>query len=440
MRDKTAVLILAAGKGERMRSDLPKVLHPLGGRPLLSYPLETAKALRAGRVVVLVGHQADRIRQAFSDKKIRWVLQRPQLGTAHAVLCGLRGMKNFKGLVFILYGDVPFLRLETLRKMKDLLLEEGASLVLLTAQMEDPSGYGRVIRNEGGRIVRIVEEKEAGGWEKEIREINSGIYLARTEDLWGPLGRVKKSIVKGEYYLTDLVEALIREGKNVLSVTVSDSEEVMGINSHRELAEADRILQKRIRKKWMETGVAMLEPASIRIGGDVRMEPGVILHPGVILSGKTRIGRDTEVLAYSVIEESVIGKGARIGPFAHLRPGSRVGDGAHVGNFVEMKKTRLGTGAKANHLSYLGDATIGPGANIGAGTITCNYDGVKKFKTVIGAKAFIGSDTQLVAPVTVGKNAYVGSGTTVTKNVPAGALAISRVEQKNILKWNKKGR
>lgn len=433
------VLILAAGKGERMRSELPKVLHPLGGRPLLSYSLEIARSLRPKKTVVLVGHKADQVKSQFDrNGGLLWALQREQRGTGHGVLCGLEALREKKGSLFILYGDVPLLRVETLREMENLLTKEKAALAFLTTRLENPTGYGRVLRGEYGQILRIVEEKEATPGEAKVTEVNSGIYLARIEEILEPLRRVKKSLIKGEYYLTDLVEALLKEGKKVVSLDVEDPFEVMGINSQEELSRMDGILQARIRRKWMDRGVTLVDPESIRIEADVELASGVILHPGVILRGPTTVGEGTEILPYSVVEESAIGSGARIGPFAHLRPGSIVEDRAHVGNFVELKKTRLGRGAKANHLAYLGDAEIGAGANIGAGTITCNYDGRGKYKTIIGEGAFIGSDTQLVAPVRVGKGAYVGSGTTVTKDVPAGSLALSRVEQKNILNWKQK--
>ena len=385
----TAVLILAAGKGERMHSEHPKVLHPLGGQPLLSYSIQVAKSLKPKKLLVITGHKSDEVRKEFNGDSLKWVLQRQQLGTAHAVLCSLDSLKGFKGLLFILYGDVPLLKLETLEAMKSLFLAEQPSLVLLTTHMERPQGYGRVIRDERGEVQRVVEEKEAQGWEKEIKEVNTGIYLARFEDLVEPLQSVRKSVIKGEYYLTDLVLSLVKSGKRVMTVPVSDSSEVMGINSQVELARAEQSLQDRIRQKWMERGVTLLDPNSTRIGIEVEIAPDVILHPGVILSGITKIGRDTHILPYCVIDDTVIGEKARIGPFAHLRPGTVIGEGAHVGNFVELKKTQLDRGAKANHLSYLGDAEIGEGANIGAGTITCNYDGFEKHKTIIGEKAFI---------------------------------------------------
>jgi bifunctional UDP-N-acetylglucosamine pyrophosphorylase/glucosamine-1-phosphate N-acetyltransferase len=431
MSEKIAVLILAAGKGERMRSDLPKVLHPLGGRPLLAYGLETANALKPFKIVVLTGHGGDRVRKAFAGEKVTWAVQPKQIGTAHAVLCGLEALKG-RGPLFILYGDIPLLRPETLKRMRTAFSEEDASLAILTARLENPKGYGRIVREGNGEIARIVEEKEAEAWEREIREINTGIYLARIEDVRGPLQRVKKSIVKGEYYLTDLVAELIAEGKRVVTVGAEDEDEVRGVNTRAELARADAVLQDRIRLRWMEAGVTMIAPGTIRIDARARLEPDSVLHPGVVIEGSSKVARGAEILPYSVIEESEIGAGARVGPFAHVRPGSKIGPGAHVGNFVELKKTSLGPGAKANHLAYLGDTSVGSRANVGAGTITCNYDGFHKYPTVIGEEAFIGSDTQLVAPVKVGRRAWVGAGTTVTEDVPDGALAVSRLKQQNI--------
>lgn len=437
MRD-LAVLILAAGKGERMRSELPKVLQPLGGRPLLSYSLEIAKSLKPKKTIVLVGHKADEVRAFFEKEAVEWVLQEQQLGTAHAVLCAMDSLKDFHGQLLILYGDVPLLRQETLEEMIRIARWDHPSMVLLTTHRENPAGYGRIIRNAAGEIQKIVEEKEAKDWEKEVTEINSGISLVQVDALREPLKQVEKSIVKGEYYLTDVIEAFILSGKKVSSLLTDCPGEVMGVNSRKELAEAENVLQTRIRDSWMEKGVTMISPESIRIEPQVELSPDVILHPGVILTGKTRVARGAEILAYSVIEESEVGEKARLGPFAHLRPGSVVGPESHVGNFVELKKTKLGHGSKANHLAYLGDATIGDRVNVGAGTITCNYDGVNKYQTIIEDGVFIGSDTQLVAPVTVGKGAYVGAGTTVTKDVPSEALAVSRVEQKNVLNWKNK--
>jgi bifunctional UDP-N-acetylglucosamine pyrophosphorylase/glucosamine-1-phosphate N-acetyltransferase len=432
MRRDVAVLILAAGQGERMHSGLPKVLHSLGGRPLLAYPLETAKSLKPAKIVVLTGHKSEDVRKTFAQEKVLWASQPKQLGTAHAVLCGLDALKTHRGPLFILYGDVPLLKPETLHRMREVFWKEEASLAILTARLENPKGYGRIVREGNGEIARIVEEKEAEDWEREVKEVNTGIYLARIEDIRGPLQKVKKSIVKGEYYLTDLIEGLIAEGKRVVTVEVESEDEVRGVNTRAELAQADQVLQNRLRRRWMEAGVTMLAPETVRIDARATLEPDVVLHPGVVIQGSCRIARGAEILPYSLVEESDIGAGARVGPFAHVRPGSKIGPKAHVGNFVELKKTTLGPGAKANHLAYLGDATVGARANVGAGTITCNYDGFHKYPTVIGEDAFIGSDTQLIAPVKVGKRAWIGAGTTVTKNVPNGALALSRVSQHNI--------
>ncbi len=433
-----AILVLAAGKGERMKSGLPKVLHAIGGRPLLGRVLRTAFSLKPRKTVVLVGHQADQVKTSLGDVPVIWALQREQLGTAHAVLCGLEALGHFHGDLMVLYGDVPLLKKETLQCLRKCLDKNKAALAFLTTRFKDPTGYGRVIRDAAGRLVKIVEEKEASLEQKKIREVNCGIYLMKLKEVRAALQRVRKSIVKGEYYLTDLVEELLADRKIVIAVPVEHSEETLGVNNRIDLARADAILQKRIRQRWLEAGVTMNHPESIRIEEDVLLDSDVVLHPGVVLTGQTRIGSGTEILPYSVIEDSRVGQGARIGPMAHLRPASVVEDGAHVGNFVELKKARLGRKAKANHLSYLGDAVIGAGANVGAGTITCNYDGKNKFRTVIGEGAFIGSDTQLVAPVSVGRHAYVASGTTVTKDVPAEALAISRVDQKNIRGWVRK--
>ncbi len=435
-------MILAAGKGTRMRSGRAKVLHLLGGKPLLSHCLESAASLKPRQMVVLVGHQAEAVKKQFEKNKIpkiKWATQREQLGTAHAVQCGLKALERKSGFLFILCGDVPLLQPDTLLKMKRLLESDTqTSLVFLVTHMSSPTGYGRIVRDEVGNILRVVEERDATEAERNIGEINAGIYAARLEDIRRPLQKVKKNILKGEFFLTDLVAELVREGKKVLSVTVEDEGEVLGINSRKDLARAETILQKRIREKWFDHGVTLIHPESIHIESTVELAPDVILHPGVILTGKSKIGRGSEVFAYSVVENSLVGEGVRIGPFAHVRPGSVLENGSHVGNFVELKKTRLGAKAKANHLSYLGDADIGDGANIGAGTITCNYDGFDKHRTVIGKGAFIGSDTQLVAPVVVGAGAFVGAGTTVTKNVPPNSLALSRGQQVNIPNWARK--
>lgn len=418
-----------------MKSALPKVLHPLGGRPLLAHSLAAAKSLKPSKIVVITGHGASAVRKAFAGEKIVWATQPQQLGTAHAVLCGLAALKEKKGLLYILYGDVPLLRPETLARMREVMAKEDASLVFLTADLRNPTGYGRVVRETSGSVARIVEEKEAEDWEKKINEINTGIYLVRIEDVYGPLQKVKKSIVKGEYYLTDLIEELIAGDKLVATVTTENDAEGLGVNNRAELARADGVLQNRICRRWMESGVTMTAPETIRIDPMATLEPDVILHAGVVIEGPCHIAKGAEILPYSVIEHSEIGAGAKIGPFAHVRPNSKVGAGAHVGNFVELKKTTLGPGAKANHLAYLGDTVVGARANIGAGTITCNYDGRLKHGTVVGDGAFVGSDSTLVAPVRIGEGAYVAAGSSITEDVPDGALGIARGRQQNKLGW-----
>ena len=420
-----------------MRSDLPKVLHPLGGRPLLSHLLETVRSLRPSRVMSVVGHRSGDVKKAVG-KGVIFVLQRRQRGTADAVLAAGRQIAKLKGPLFILSGDIPLLTREVLDRMRATFERENADLVLLTGRLDDPIGYGRIVRNGDGGISRIVEEQDAVDGEKKINEVNAGIYLARPEILLEPLKRIQKSSVSGEYYLTDLVGLLLEEGKSVATVEASDEDGWQGINSAAELAEAERRLRQRVNRDWIGRGVILKNPNHIMISPETVLERGAVIHTGVVFEGKCRVGRGTTILPYSVIEESRIGRNCKIGPFAHLRPGSVVGDGAHIGNFVELKKTVMKKGAKANHLTYLGDAVVGEGTNVGCGTITCNYDGFAKRKTVLGKKVFVGSDVQFVAPVRVGAGAWIAAGTTVTRNVPPGALALSRSEQKNIRGWVRK--
>ncbi len=417
-----------------MGSDLPKVLQPLSGRPMLSYLFDTISRLRPGRVSVVIGHQAGRVRSTFRGEKVRWILQKRQLGTAHATLTALAREKNLRGRLFILYGDVPLLSLATLKKMQEVFLAEKPSLLLLTTFLDDPKGYGRIIRNGTGRIARIIEEREATPEEAKIQEVNSGIYLANAEEILAPLQEITRSRRGKEYYLTDLVEQLLRGGKKVVSLSTAP-EGCLGINSPEELADAEGLLRRQRNRDWIRKGVILRQPDSVAVDPAAILEPGVVLHQGVIIEGACRIERGAVILPYSVIESSRVRAGARVGPFAHLRPGSDVGRGAHVGNYVELKKATLKAGVKANHLSYLGDAVVGEGTNVGAGTITCNYDGFKKHRTTIGKKVFIGSDVQFVAPVKIADEAWIGAGTTVTKHVPRGALALSRVNQENRLGW-----
>ncbi len=432
-----AVLILAAGKGERMQSELPKVLHPLGGIPLLGHVLQAAAVLKPKKVVAVIGHKAEEVRQAFvKHPSVQWVLQPKQLGTAHAVRMALPLLRGFKGRVLILYGDVPLLRAETLSQMLQLAKEKDSDVMLATTHLPVPTGYGRIVRNERGEVSGIVEEKEATPQQRGILEVNPGIYLVKAE-LLNLLSRIQPSAVKREYYLTDLIVETLKDGKKVTSYIVKDSDEVLGINTRVDLARVSRLLQQRVNRSWMDRGVTLVAPDHTWIETTVVLARDVVIHPGVVLTGQTRIASGAQIFSHSVIEDSVIESGARIGPFAHLRPGTVVGERSHIGNFVETKKAILQKDVKANHLSYLGDVSIGSGTNVGAGTITCNYDGKKKHRTEIGKNVFIGSDTQLVAPVKVGDRALIGAGTTVTKDVPAGSLVLSRVSQVNVGKKRK---
>jgi bifunctional UDP-N-acetylglucosamine pyrophosphorylase/glucosamine-1-phosphate N-acetyltransferase len=452
-------IVLAAGKGTRMRSEIPKVLHRALGRPLVHYPIEAALGLGVDGVVVVVGHGADAVRRAVEDRfgpVVRTAVQAEQRGTGHAVqqaLPALRsavGRQNLDGVrVVILYGDVPLVRPRTLAALADAYAEAGGPLALVTFAPDDPHGYGRVVRKGkgAGRIKRIVEEKDATAKQRALRECNAGIYLCDGPFLESALATLSSDNAQGELYLTDLVERAAEAG--TVGATATEPDEVLGVNDRVDLARVERLLGERRLGELMRAGVTLRDPRSIVVEPEVVVDPDVEIAAGCQLRGQTRIGKGTRldvgtvitdsivgenvtVKPYSVVSESRVGDGAIIGPFAHLRPGTVLGPRVHIGNFVETKKALLGEGSKANHLSYLGDAQIGAGVNVGAGTITCNYDGVHKHTTVIEDGVFIGSDTQLVAPVRVGREAYVGAGTTVTKDVPPGALALTRAPQKVI--------
>jgi bifunctional UDP-N-acetylglucosamine pyrophosphorylase/glucosamine-1-phosphate N-acetyltransferase len=451
----THVVILAAGKGTRMKSAEPKVLHRAGGFSLIEHVLRAAAALAPASTVVVVGHQAERVEAALGKRLgLGFALQQPQLGTGHALLQAEPHLAGRSGTVVLLSGDVPLLRSDTLRALVDTHTARGAAATVLTARVDRPQGYGRIVRDQG-RIAAIVEDKDASPAERAIDEINSGIYAFALEPLFGALKSIGAANAQGEYYLPDLVKIYRERGLAVETVTLGDAREIMGVNSRRELADVASILRTTKNDELMAGGVTLVDPGSAWIGPDVVVGADTVIHPNVYLEGRTRIGSGCEIHAgvrivdstiddgaivnnYCVITESRVGPGARIGPFAHIRPQSVVGEAAHVGNFTELKKTTLGKGSKANHLSYLGDTTIGEHVNIGAGTITCNYDGVHKHQTIIEDGAFIGSDTQLIAPVTVAKGAYVGTGTTIRENVPSGALAVSAGKQRNIDGWVEK--
>jgi len=438
-----------------MQSGIAKVLHRLGGRSLIEHVLRAAGTLSAASTTVVVGHLADQVRTALSARRdLRIVLQSEQKGTAHALLQTAPGFSGVAGTLLLLSGDVPLLRPATLRQLLDMHATAGAAATVLTAMTDRPYGYGRVVRRDGC-IARIVEERDASPGERKIREINTGVYAFDLAPLFPALEGIAAENAQGEYYLTDLVSVYRRRKLTVETVVLAEPTEIRGINSRTELAEVAAHVRQGKNEELMGAGVTIVDPATTYVDDDVLVGPDTVLHPGVILEGRTRIGAACEVHAgvrivdstlgdrvvvnnYCVITSSAIADDARVGPFAHLRPESDVGEGAQVGNFVELKKTVLGAASKANHLTYLGDATVGERVNVGAGTITCNYDGVQKHQTVIEDGAFIGSDTQLVAPVRIGAGAYVAAGSSITKDVPPGALGIARGQQVNKEGWVEK--
>jgi bifunctional UDP-N-acetylglucosamine pyrophosphorylase/glucosamine-1-phosphate N-acetyltransferase len=446
------VVILAAGKGTRMKSSRPKVLHGLAGRPIIDHVLRTAEALRAESTTVVIGHGADDVRAALAGRPLSFVVQSPQLGTGHALLQAEPVLAGKSGTVLLLYGDVPLLQANTLSRLLDHHRARKAAATILTTDLSEPYGYGRIVRDPHGRVARIVEERDASGDERKITEINSGIYAFDLAPLFGSLQQLATDNSQGEYYLTDLVAMYRQRGLAVDTLNLDSPGELRGVNSRADLSELSAIVRQRRNHEVMLAGVTLEDPASTFIDADVRIGADTVLGPGVMLQGATqvgercqiqagtritdsRLGNDVVVLDYSVILGSRVGDGARIGPFAHVRPASVIESDAHVGNFVELKKTTLGRRSKANHLAYLGDATIGEGVNIGAGTITCNYDGVAKHPTIIEDGVFIGSDSQLVAPVRIGSGAYVAAGSSITRDVPADALGIARAKQENKPGW-----
>ncbi len=446
------VVVLAAGKGTRMKSATPKVLHEAAGLPLIEWVLRLARSLDPQSITAVVGHGAEAVRAAVEPAGVRCVIQEPQLGTGHALLQAQPLLEQATGRVLLLSGDVPLLTTASVTRLLDAQRTARAALVVATAEVPDPTGYGRMIRGEGGALERIVEHRDATPAEREVREINSGVYVFDLAPLFAALARLQSANAQGEYYLPDLVDIHRRDGRAVVAVPLADADEIRGINTRAELAEVARILRARINGAHMAAGVTMVDPSTAYIGPDVRIGQDTILHPGVILDGATAIGAGCEVhggarisdstlgegvtvLNHSVVEHAQVGNGARLGPFARIRPDSVLGQDVHVGNFVEIKKSELGQGTKVGHLSYLGDASVGAGVNVGAGTITCNYDGRKKHRTVIGDGAFVGSDSTLVAPVRVGDRAYVAAGSAITEDVPDGALGIARSRQNNKTGW-----
>ena len=445
---RIAIAIMAAGKGTRLKSQLPKVLHEVGGRPLLEHVIRAARQIVPVKdVFAIVGHEADRVRAAIQHTGVNFVLQSEQKGTGHALMTAREALAGYDHVI-VLSGDAPLITAETIGQLRDFHLEEQAAMTLLSAELENPRGYGRVIRKsaKSAEVQAVVEEKSASATQKKIREINSGFYVFAVKELYGNIEKLSTANAHGEYYLTDMAEVLRKARQRVVAWKTENPSDVLGGNTRIELAEIDEHIRMAKCRQLMEDGVTIFYPATCVIDSEVVIAPDTVIEPYVQLLGKTRIGAGCRIRSYSVImnsevgdgvtvrpgsimEGAHVGAGAVIGPYSHLRPGSEIGEGAHVGNFVETKKIKLGKGSKANHLTYLGDADIGEGVNIGAGTITCNYDGVHKHKTVIGDGVFVGSDSTLVAPVRLGKGAYVGAASCITDDVPDDSLAIGRTRQ-----------
>jgi bifunctional UDP-N-acetylglucosamine pyrophosphorylase/glucosamine-1-phosphate N-acetyltransferase len=443
-----SVIVLAAGQGKRMHSALPKVLHRLAGRPLLAHVLQAARALDPARTVVVHGHGGADVRAAFPDAEVTWVEQAAQLGTGHAVARALPQVPAADD-VLVLYGDVPLIGVETLKQLAQ---AASGGLAILTADAPDPSGYGRVARDAQGRVLRVVEQRDASAAELAVREVNAGFLCAPAKRLAAWLAAVRNDNAQKEYYLTDVVALAVSDGVAVTAVKAREWAEVAGVNSKRELAALERELQRREAERLLDAGVTLADPArldvrgSLECGRDVTVDVNCLFEGAVRLGDRVRIGpncvlrnvtvaADSEVLAFSLLDDAEVGARCRIGPYARLRPGANLGEDVHIGNFVEVKASRLGAGSKANHLAYIGDSEVGARVNIGAGTITCNYDGAAKHRTVIEDDCFIGSDATLVAPVKIAKGSYIGAGSTISKDTPAGQLTVARAKQVSIPAW-----
>ena len=445
------IVILAAGQGKRMYSDMPKVLHGLAGRSLLGHVLHCARSLKPAAIHVVYGHGGDKVRAAFSETNIRWAHQAEQKGTGHAVAQAMPAVSD-QATVLVLYGDVPLIRPETLQS---LLAAAGPSaLALLTAELDDPGAYGRIVRDKSGKVVRIVERKDASSEEAAIREVNTGFLAAPAAKLKKWLASLRNNNAQGEYYLTDIIAMAVAEGVAIATRPPGDVSEILGVNSKQELAVLERMHQKQQAERLMQQGVTLRDPARFDLRGELSCGRDVVIDVNVIFEGKVvlgdrvqigpnnfirdcTIGADTIVHPNCVLEQATVGEHGRIGPFARLRPETTLAAHVHVGNFVEVKKSDVGEGSKMNHLSYIGDSTVGRHVNIGAGTITCNYDGANKYRTVIGDNVFIGSNTALVAPVTVGTGATIGAGSVITKEAPAGELTFTRAPQQTRTGWKR---
>ncbi|MDT8423662.1 MAG: bifunctional UDP-N-acetylglucosamine diphosphorylase/glucosamine-1-phosphate N-acetyltransferase GlmU [Desulfuromonadales bacterium] len=446
-----AAVILAAGQGTRMKSQLPKVLHPLAGQPLAAWPLNLAEELRCQPQVMVVGHGSERVKAAFSERDVQFVEQREQLGTGHALLCAAAALENFSGTLLLFCGDVPLLKKTTIETLLHRHHAAGAAVSVLTTLMPDPTGYGRIIR-ENGAVTAIVEEKDASSEQQQVHEINTGIYAFAAPFVFTALRQVGRGNAQGEYYLTDIIGIARSQGKTVCAIATDDTDEAMGINDRVQLAHAATLVRRRINEQLMRAGVTLIDPATTYIDATVTIAADTLVHPNVHLCGTTCIGADciiepgavitdcrlgdyVHIKSGSVLTGAEVGNGCTIGPMAHLRPQTVLVGNNKLGNFVETKKAVFGEKSQASHLTYIGDAEVGKNVNFGCGTITCNYDGSNKYKTIVEDDVFVGSDTQLIAPVTIGRNSLIGAGSTITEDVPPNALALSRVRQKIVPGW-----
>jgi bifunctional UDP-N-acetylglucosamine pyrophosphorylase/glucosamine-1-phosphate N-acetyltransferase len=452
--ESLVTVILAAGKGTRMKSGLVKVLHVIAGLPMLAYPVRVARETGCARTIIVTGHQKEKVEDLFKDRDITFAHQEKQLGSGHAVSVAEDSLKGFEGDVLILSGDVPLLTSGILIKFVKCHRDNRAVVSVLSVTLADPSGYGRVLRDDSGKFFGVVEQRDASEPQKAIKEINTGIYCCRSPFLFDALKKIGRDNKQGEYYLPDIVSVAVREGEMVQAVETDDFQQVKGINDRVDLAEAEKVMRRRILHGHMKNGVTIIDPDSTYIDADVEIGIDTVIYPNTVIREGSKIGSESVIDINCSVSNSVIGKGvhiqsscvieesrvedkAVIGPFAHLRPLAVIGEEAKIGNFVEVKKSTIGRGSKVNHLTYIGDATIGSRVNIGAGTITCNYDGRKKHPTLINDGVFVGSNVSLVAPVNIGENASIGAGSTITNDVPANSLAVSRSKQRNYSNYSK---
>jgi bifunctional UDP-N-acetylglucosamine pyrophosphorylase/glucosamine-1-phosphate N-acetyltransferase len=446
-------IILAAGAGTRMKSKIPKVLHKVAGVSMLEHVIDVIEEIKCSKKVVVIGHEADKVKEATEHRDIEYVLQEEQLGTGHAVMQA-ENLIGEQGNVIVLYGDTPLINAESIREFVENHIKEGFAASILTTEVDNPTGYGRIIRDDRGEVLKIVEEKDADSQQKKVKEINSGIYCFKAKDLKESLSGLNNNNNQGEYYLTDVIEILKNKGKKIGGYKLTDFTEIMGVNSRVQLAEAEKIMRKRILNKLMEEGVTIIGPDNTYIDKRVKVAKDTIIYPGTIIEGSTEIGEDCIIgpdvriqnsiikngveIRNSTVLESYIDSNTKVGPYAYLRPNSELGKNVKIGDFVEVKNSKIGDNSKASHLSYIGDGEVGKNVNIGCGVVFVNYDAKNKHKTIVEDNSFIGCNVNLVAPVTVKKNAYVAAGSTITKEVPEGALSVARAKQKNKEGWVKR--